>query len=727
MNGREEARLMAPSTTSTTAIGPTVEGLGAHLVSEHRLDEDNFRRVRDEAISIVRRARPFTATPGTQTGLVVGYVQSGKTMSMTTVACLARDNGCRIIVLLAGVTTNLLRQNTDRFQEDLRGASDDPETWLILSSEEAMQGSSNALLLKQAVGEWRDKTFPPEAHRTLFISVLKNHAHLDWLAKLFEAERLGDIPALIFDDEADQAGLNVGDEETPSTTYLRIRRIRAALPNHTYLQYTATPQAPLLISIDDMLSPAFAELVEPGDGYTGGTTFFPVREPHPHVVDIPLGDHFKPGQPPDAPPESLKHALATFFVGCALLRAGAQPAATAVRSMLVHPSPRNSDQERFLNWTQEIQGRWRGHLATEDDPDRSDVLEELRAGHVELSRTATSLPPFDDLVPSLKIVLSRAKAKKVNSEDATEVDWKNAAEHILVGGEKLNRGYTVKGLMVTYMPRDSGGWNADTIQQRARFFGYKRKYLPLCRVYLHPDVHRAYSAYVVHEADVRRQLRDFSGRPLRDWKRAFFLDAAMKATRSNVLSQPMFRVNREKSWFVARFPHADLEALRENKRTIDDVLQGLQLSTGGPGKLAHVRSAQVNLGDLLDKLLLNLRMPQESASWYAHLVTVANHRSETPEATARVVLLEKGPAQPRERTPGPVADGEVGALTLHQGRSENDKIGAGDKDLHDPDVITVQLIRVKVKGTEEPWLQDFWGVALYVKKHEDAVGQGPGA
>ncbi len=48
----------------------------------------------------------------------------------------------------------------------------------------------------------------------------------------------------------------------------------------------------------------------------------------------------------------------------------------------------------------------------------------------------------------------------------------------------MDRGFTVKGLTVTYMPRGLGEGNADTVQQRARFFGYKESYLGYCRVRL---------------------------------------------------------------------------------------------------------------------------------------------------------------------------------------------------------------------------------------------------
>jgi hypothetical protein len=619
----EEARPVAASTAAAfnPVIGPATQGLGEVLVRTGKLpDEAAFVRVRDESLNIVRRCKPFSATPGQRTGLVVGYVQSGKTMSMMTVASLARDNGCRIVVLLAGVTTNLLRQNATRFRDTLRAAADGEEHWLIINSEDGKNRKSDTQTLRHAVLEWRDPSVAVEQQRTIFFAVLKNHSHLDWLAALFARERLGDIPALILDDEADQAGLNVGDEDDPSTTYRRIREIRQGLPNHTYLQYTATPQAPLLISIDDMLSPEFAELVEPGAGYTGGLAFFPEKQDHPHVRRIPVEDHFKPGSAPEGPPPSLLLALATFFVGCAVARLRGSP---KTRSMLIHPSARNTDQGEFFAWAQQIQKRWNQALS-KDDGDRADTLTELEEGYKDLLKTAPDLPPFDTLIPHLKLSLSRALPKKVNSEDASEVDWENGGDHILVGGEKLNRGYTVEGLMVTYMPRDSGGWNADTIQQRARFFGYKASYLSLCRIYLHPDVHDAYRNYVIHERDVRRQLVEHRGRPLREWRRAFFLDAKMRPTRSNVLSAPLVRVKSDKHWFVQRYPHADEAA--DNTRLVNGFLAGIQLRPG-TDKFADFKVGETTLDLALSGLLLDYKASRETAAWYAHLVTLSNEHA----------------------------------------------------------------------------------------------------
>lgn len=67
---------------------------------------------------------------------------------------------------------------------------------------------------------------------------------------------LNGTSVLIIDDEADQVSLNTeASQGEESATYSCLIRLRSSLPNHTYLQYTATPQAPLLINIIDSLSP----------------------------------------------------------------------------------------------------------------------------------------------------------------------------------------------------------------------------------------------------------------------------------------------------------------------------------------------------------------------------------------------------------------------------------------------------------------------------------------
>lgn len=692
-------------------IGQATTNLGDYLVRTGKIgSSEDFQRVRDDALNIVRRCLPFNGPDGDRTGLVVGYVQSGKTMSMETVVSIARDNGCRLIILLAGVTTNLLQQNAERFKKDLRTANEDGG-WAIITSQAGKGSEASAQQqLSQACGEWRSDLYAESEKRTLIFAVLKNHAHLDWMQRVLTSGGidLRGMPALVLDDEADQAGLNVSaDEDSPSKTYVKIGALRASLPHHTYLQYTATPQAPLLISIDDMLSPAFAELVSPGAGYTGGETFFGDAANAALIKAIPAVDHFKPGKPPEDPPDSLTEALATFFVGCAVARNRKYP---RVRSMLVHPSQRTDDQQQFNLFVTAILGRWHTDLIGNDVEARDQALEELKVGYDELTKTQDDLPAFEDLIPALRVSLGRKVVKVVNSADASEVDWEGAEEHVLVGGEKLNRGYTVEGLTVTYMPRDAGGFNADTLQQRARFFGYKGRYLGLCRLYLHPVVAQAFVHYVRHERDIRKQLSEFRGKPLRTWRRAFFLDAKMKPTRANVLSEPLQRVKRNQ-WWRQSYPHADTATVKANTALVAELLADVPFASDERWHAKH-RTADVAIAKVID-FLSRYHAPIDSHGLVGSLVMLTDLMDRDASCQALVVLMDGGETRDRK------LDGD--RVPLFQGRSSaRTKQGyVGDEHVREAQVPTLQIHRVHLTTLNK--VQYF--LALFIPGADDVVVQ----
>ena len=103
-----------------------------------------------------------------------------------------------------------------------------------------------------------------------------------------------------------------------------------------------------------------------------------------------------------------------------------------------------------------------------------------------LSQTADSkIAKFNklfELVPNLLSYGINVVALNASNEPGArnQISWQDKV-NIVVGAALLDRGYVVKGLVITYMPRGSGGGNVDAIQQRGRFYGYKRKYLEFIR------------------------------------------------------------------------------------------------------------------------------------------------------------------------------------------------------------------------------------------------------
>ena len=148
-----------------------------------------------------------------------------------------------------------------------------------------------------------------------------------------------------------------------------------------------------------------------------------------------------------------------------------------------------------------------------------------------------------------------------------DVVWNTSDYWILIGGQKLDRGFTVEGLTVTYMPRPLGTGYADTLQQRARFYGYKADYKGLCRVFVLPDVRDALRDYVEHEEFVRGALEEFRGKPLADWRRDFILTRALSPTRPSVISRDISQVAIDEGWTAPNSLYRSPEAVAANRES----------------------------------------------------------------------------------------------------------------------------------------------------------------
>ena len=209
-----------------------------------------------------------TSIPDGTTGLIYGKVQSGKTI--TTIASLAMlsANRFQCFIVLTSDNTWLGKQTANRFRTELDGGP--------------------------VVYDWEQWRKDPKGFGKNFLSdyikdtgvVListKNIRHLEALLEVLKSGEAKTVPSVIFDDEADNASLNTneakqskkGKVDVPdSSIFDVIGKIRKSIPNHIYLQITATPQCLLLQSLNHPCKPAFCILSKPGLGYMGGDLFF---------------------------------------------------------------------------------------------------------------------------------------------------------------------------------------------------------------------------------------------------------------------------------------------------------------------------------------------------------------------------------------------------------------------------------------------------------------------
>ena len=665
-----------------------------------RLDDLNRQDVMHTSVRILSQCLSPNVGTGSRTGLVVGYVQSGKTLSFTTVAALANDNGFGIVVVIAGMTNELSRQSHTRLLRDL-GVEEPFSRW----AEFFEPGVDQVGRIRDVLVEAREDRVPVNERRTVLITLKKNHVHLRNLIDVFaELGEAAHVPALIIDDEADQASLNnlvrSGDL---SSTYRRLRELRELLPLHTFLQYTATPQAPILINLIDVLSPDFAIVLNPGPDYVGGRDLF--SDLGPHVADIPPDEIPTRDNAVLEPPDSLLRALRLFFVGVASgeIRRDGQP---RNRSMMVHPARATISHVQYHVWVLAVRNLWMEILSlSEEDPDRQDLLRQFREAHTEISRTVNDLESFGDIAVHLSRAIRRTDVRLVNSlaEANRDIHWNRNYSWILVGGQVLDRGFTVEGLTVTYMPRGPGVGNADTIQQRARFLGYKRQYLGYCRVFLEAKVSHLYRAYVRHEEDMRDRLiaHIHSSRPLSEFRRVFLLDRGFRPTRQSVIGIDYTRPSFPSGWCVPNQPQeADLAV---NRAIVDGFLQrhaqDFVPDEGHAKRREHQRhqvAHGVPLNVVYDELLTRLEVDiQDSEAWTLALILIDRYAAENEQGVCTVYHMRPDVVTRRLVRNGRIVELFQGAYPV-----ETRDVYRGDRELRDAPV-TVQLHTVTLRSEDQ--------------------------
>ena len=680
---------------------------------KNKLDQDEIDSLLSETTDILSHCtNPNLNKSQSITNLAFGYVQSGKTMSFTALSAMANDNGFRIIVYFAGTKTNLLTQTTKRLRKDLINNGANNQFYKLHENP-----SSNEI--QKIKNELQISTKP-----AILITVLKHHKYINDLADIFNSQQvksvLGNKAVLIIDDEADQASLNgyayrnskkentseEWEDDEYTTTYSSILKLKSSIPNHSFIQYTATPQGPLLISILDLLSPKNHTVLTPGKKYTGGKTFF-VDKPE-LIVTIPENEVFnsKKNQLQNCP-KTLIEALQIHLMNVALVVRILQK--ERYLSMMVHADKDQDASQSFHSWTKGLIDMWTEQInSNENDFARIEIVNSFKKIYPEVIRYYTSsehvVPTFEEILPHLQdvifdtnieLIISRTKKQGSNKE----IDWEGYSSHILVGAEMLNRGFTVENLAVTYMPRYSVSKStADTIQQRCRFFGYKLNYLKSCRVYLPEDTILEYAEYVEHEEEMRKWLKENSS--LTDVEQLLLITPKLNATRKNILS-----VNTVQTKLNGWRKMNAFQVIDENTRFVEQFISESQFTNdkdyGTPDR--NHRYTKLPVQDVIEFLsdfkfsnMPDAARKQATIRYMKYLAIKEN----SPLQHAYIIQMAYA-GTPRERT---FNEQTQRLKELHTGRSISGKeVYPGDAKIKFEDSICIQIHKVQLKSNSINW------------------------
>jgi hypothetical protein len=553
-------------------------------------------------------------------GLVVGYVQSGKTANFSALIAKAVDAGYKIVIVLSGLHNTLRMQTQQRLQRDLGhentvgvGPPEPSKDWVWMTgdklNEDFNPAGQNAGVLK--------------GNNQVILVVKKNKSRLDRLINWMEGKVPENVPVLVIDDEGDQASINTGgnrsgyepgedsgevtdktdltaddvdgefteDELDPSAINVRIRKLIRTFARCSFVAYTATPFANVLIDPDaidrdggDDLFPRNFMLSlpkPPGTKYVGTERLFGRDQLAGDGDDVEGLDVIaivpeweipmlipprRSGEEPTIPP-SLIQAIKDYLLASAawLQRSGKDEACT----MLVHTDMRKALQNAIADQIEEELASLRQGWKYDNSGSLKSELARRWETEFRPKSAAINLAwdtPFSEIEPYLAQLLNNGVAvRRLNSDhlDTADFEEEPTLKAVLVGGNKLSRGVTIEGLLVSYYVRLAPYY--DTLLQMGRWFGYRGDYVDLTRLYSTELLISWFHDLATAEEDLRRQIE------LYDKKKATPLQFAPK-----IMSHPAMLVTAQNK----------MQAAREITQSYDgELLQTLRFPFGDPSLL----------------------------------------------------------------------------------------------------------------------------------------------
>lgn len=549
----------------------------AHLERVSRWPAESLAVLDQVTTAVVSKlSNPLREQAYTAKGLVVGYVQSGKTANFTGVMAKAIDSGYRFIIVLAG-TLDVLRAQTQRRidmelvgKEQLQqsaGGNDyaKDKEWKSFLSHGGLPssvGEVDITCLTRRDSDYRrlhagidaleferiDRSEPLNSEDNLRklrvrLAIVKKNAIvlrrlIDDIGRLKRTD-VARVPVLIIDDESDQASIDTSDpkeKKKRTATNKAITDLIERLPRSQYVGYTATPFANVFVNPSDphdIFPKDFIVSLPRPKGYMGVTDFFDMEDvPEGAGPDTSNERAFvRSVSGEDTDDGNFPRALDSFVLAGAL-KLHREERSRFLRfrhhTMLVHSSTFKRYHADTAAYVRELYDRAK-YGSSASDRRLEDRLEDFRLVSATRAKDLPFPKTYAQLVPFIRECHRRIVSDKAvrivngDNKDDTPDFGENPVWSILVGGTKLSRGYTIEGLTTSYYRRTAR--TADTLMQMGRWFGFRQGYQDLVRLFVGCDepigktgvkrlnLLEAFKALCLDEEGFRKDLEKYSKVP----------------------------------------------------------------------------------------------------------------------------------------------------------------------------------------------------------------------
>ena len=515
--------------------------------------------------------------------LLVGKVQSGKTSNLELFTALAFDNGFNLVIIYGGYDNTLLSQTTGRVKKTFDIPTEtkfEDDTPVVFSSDDSAQ------LLSVDNDIVEDLL---EAKKPIFIISMKRPAAMNKVNDLLTRIDKSNLRAFIIDDEGDQASLNTKKNKVDdaSATYAAIVAMKDQLDDPLYLSVTATPHALIFLDEYSKLRPDSIRLIEPGKGYCGVESY--------HLYDSGaieiISEEDQQTLIDGSMPESLMRALRHYLIGSAIMYKRGR----MTSEMIIH-AHRNVTQHhaiyRMVNsWLDSL----KDSVAAGDPEDMLILHDEFESDYISLfTHELRDSFNFEELwsIIQKKILKRTYLILKNSAGQVTQANESLRKYKIYIGGDLLQRGVTFSNLVTTYFSRwAKDGGNMDTNLQRARWFGYREKWIDICKIFTSETIAREFTNLSEMETDLWEQFTSVQAGEMTIDEILIKADnTKQKPTRKNVATYTA--VSFRNKWIKQRVGVFDNRQVGKNNAEVENFLSTLTFSDLKAGRRDGMPSAQ---------------------------------------------------------------------------------------------------------------------------------------
>lgn len=456
-------------------------------------------------------------------GLVIGDVQSGKTGNFIALMNKAADAGYNMIVVTTGTIEKLRRQTQERIERGFGGIKSEEK--ILGKTVQDYGNREQSLFVTNKDKDFSLKKANPVGFGSapIIAVIKKNKRSLEdlcaWLSNNNQRDlkkyNFIDYSLLFIDDEADNATINTKTPEDPTTINRGIRAILNLFKRSSYVGFTATPFANVLIdheNKDDLFPKDFIQVLKTPSNYMGaGSIFSENGKYHDILTTNDDAEEFIPLVIPRAEkdifsikalPESLKEAIKVFFLQNAIrdLRGDKKKH----RSMLINVSHLNKYQKQVNDLVTDYVGSLKRNIKNYIYVENSDIVREFQKLFKE---KYPDIPEkFLDVKGMIYESTEPIQVEVINNTNKSfqYEDYPEGARVIAVGGFALSRGLTLEGLSVSYLYRNTLMY--DTLMQMGRWFGYRPKYDDLIALYMPKRSIDWYAQISEASEDLKKQI-----------------------------------------------------------------------------------------------------------------------------------------------------------------------------------------------------------------------------